>query len=213
MIFRTSSSIFCRAALLLIPAFFWVVNFPKTDQHANTTAAKNVEAVLKSVRHDALIICPSYDYAEFFYYYLLGNGTQADSIYVLYDVARTISYSSVRAYLAEGKPLTLPMQRIVAPQRLAVYFYSEECEVGSPTTFYVGPTDPRPFGPEVQERSEIRKGLATGAGLVLTPLGKNLYKVDAFKSQTFSLPSSQDAYRPTPRGQDASGPLNAPENK
>jgi hypothetical protein len=184
-----------RAALILVPMAFWLLNFGRADQHANTAAAKNVVTVLNTVRRDALIIIPSYDYAEFFYYYLLAGGKQRDSIYVLYDIARMIPYSSVRSYLAEGRPLVLPLQRILAPKGLTVYFYNEEYEVGSPSTFYIGPTDPRPFGPEVQERIELRKSVITGVGLTLTPLAGNFYKVDASNSQTFSLSSPKDGSR------------------
>ncbi len=180
-------------AVALMPAALCVLNWRSADQHENAKGAKTVEAVLDLVKRDALIVCPCYHYAEFFYYYLLGEGKQANNIYVVFYGVEMIPYASVHAYLAEGKPLPLPLQRITAPKNLTVYFYNGEYEVGSPSTFYIGPTDPVPFGQAVQQRIEQRKNQILAAGLKLTQIGDNFYGVHAFKSATFSLPSSRDS--------------------
>ncbi len=121
-------SLSLRAALTFtllaaVPVFFYSINLGRVNQANTTEAAREVEAILQAVGQDAIIIPRDYNQAEFFWYYLIGEGHQRDSIYLMYygNPRIPIDADTVVAYVYARKPLYLPLRRKHAPPGLRLY--------------------------------------------------------------------------------------------
>ena len=117
-----------------LPVFFFLNNYARADQSGNVHAKKLVEGALQTMGNKALIICPDYDFAEDFWYYAFAEGKGRDSVYVLYTHGDDIPLYDLKAYIQQGKPFYLPIQRCSTPAGLTVYF----CNAYEPPRF-----DPR----------------------------------------------------------------------
>lgn len=108
--------------VLCLPLFFFITNYAKADQSRNTQAKTVVEESLHIVGKNALIICPDYDYAEHFWYYLFAERDQSDSLYALFSHEEYLPLHDLKLYLTEGRPFYLPLQRGNLPAGLTVYY-------------------------------------------------------------------------------------------
>ena len=105
--------------LFLIPISLLFANYSKVNQHNNTQVAKEIEAVLKIVKKDAIIVSPNYNYSEYFWYYLIGEGLERNNIYILHHY----SIRKIKTYMYENRSLYLREQRKNVSAGLAVYAY------------------------------------------------------------------------------------------
>jgi len=113
------SLIFYSSLLILIPTILLFANYGKVNQHNNTQVAREIETILETVKKDSIIISPNYDYSEYFWYYLIGEGLECNNIYIMHHY----STEAVQAYICEDKSFYLWEQRKNAPPGLAVYVY------------------------------------------------------------------------------------------
>jgi hypothetical protein len=99
--------------------YYSLANYGKVNQHNNTQVAREIETILETVKKDSIIISPNYDYSEYFWYYLIGEGLECNNIYIMHHY----STGAVQAYMCEGKSIYLREQRKNISPGLAVYVY------------------------------------------------------------------------------------------
>ena len=107
-------------AALIIPVLLVGVNYRKVDQSQHIRHAMRVEEVLRTVKHDAVIITDEYDYTTYFWYYLIGEGYEKDRLYALPLLGGTSS-EQIKAYLSGEDTFYIGTQRLYVPQGLRVY--------------------------------------------------------------------------------------------
>lgn len=90
--------------LALIPLLLFAINLNAVNQRKEITDAARVERVLQQIGSEAVLIAPDYHYAEYFWYYLLGQERGQRPIYVLHR----FSPEAVRAYLQGSQSFNLP---------------------------------------------------------------------------------------------------------
>lgn len=108
---------------LLIPALFLWANYEKVDHSQRTLHARIVEKVLTTVERDGVILAPNYDYAAFYWYYLIGEGYESRNLHAL-----QVDYQNldrIRAYLEGEGGLYIIPQRKFAPPGLRVFVMKE----------------------------------------------------------------------------------------
>lgn len=105
--------------LLLIPAVLLLINYRQVDQSGRIQHALRVEKMVSEMDSQALVIADDYEYAAYFWYYLIGEGKEERQLYALPDYA--ISPDTVIDYLAGKGPIELKVQQKNLPPGLAVY--------------------------------------------------------------------------------------------
>jgi hypothetical protein len=105
---------------LLIPVLLVGLNYRKVDQSQHTRHAARVEEVLRTVQRDAVIITDEYDYACYFWYYLIGAGYGKDGLYALPFYGGT-NVDQIKAYLSDKDTFYIGTQRLYVPKGLRVY--------------------------------------------------------------------------------------------
>ncbi|MDP9471165.1 MAG: DUF2723 domain-containing protein [Chloroflexota bacterium] len=108
-----------RAPFVLVPWMLVLANLNAVDQSENTAAAVATEAILREAGANAVIITEGYHYSDYqsLMYYLYGVGREKDNVYALWAAQP----DAVVAYLCEGRPLYLPLQKLEVPPGLDVY--------------------------------------------------------------------------------------------
>lgn len=109
--------------LSAIPLSFYAINYGDVNQSRTTAAARKVEAILETVKRDAVIIPGGYHQAQYFWYYLIGEGRQRNNIYLMHYVnpRLPVDVDTIKAYIDENKPFYLPVQRDYVPAGLSLY--------------------------------------------------------------------------------------------
>ncbi|NIO84630.1 MAG: hypothetical protein GTN53_29290 [Candidatus Aminicenantes bacterium] len=74
---------------------------------------------MKIVKKDAIIVSPNYNYSEYFWYYLIGEGLERNNIYIMHHY----STEEIQAYIYENRSFYLRERRKNVPTGLAVYAY------------------------------------------------------------------------------------------
>lgn len=106
------------ALFLWFPVMLLVLNLPQVDQHRNTAAADQTEAILRMAKKDAVLISPTYMVSECFWYYLIGEGLQdSNRIFLVHEY----NLDAIVSYMRANKPIYLPNQRIFIQPGLTVY--------------------------------------------------------------------------------------------
>ncbi|HCA79128.1 MAG TPA: hypothetical protein DEP53_05270 [Bacteroidetes bacterium] len=108
--------------IALIPAVFITLNLPRADQSKSGEAGKLVEESLRTVGKNSLIICPNYDYAGYFWYYVFAEKNTSDSLFVLYSHEGELPIRDLELYLDRKGTVGLPLQRRNLPDGLAVFY-------------------------------------------------------------------------------------------
>ena len=105
--------------LLAIPALILAINYQRVDQSQHTLHAEIVEKVMAELNHGALILADEYEYATYFWYYLIGEGQGARDIYALphYDA----DADQIQRYLEGQEGIYIWEQRLTVPPGLPVY--------------------------------------------------------------------------------------------
>jgi hypothetical protein len=105
--------------LLLIPLALLLINYRQVDQSNRIQHALRVEKMISVIQRDALVIADDYEYAAYFWYYLIGEGLGERDLYALPDYA--IHSEAVKNYLAGQGSIKLPAQQQTLPPGLDVY--------------------------------------------------------------------------------------------
>jgi hypothetical protein len=95
------------------------MNYQQMDQSERVLHARIVEKVLSTVEKDAVIVVDEYDYACFFWYYLIGEGYESRGLYAL--PLYFTGEEGLKAYLRDGAPISLYPQRKTIPPGVPVY--------------------------------------------------------------------------------------------
>lgn len=106
----------------LIPAVFLYLNYSRADQSKSVEAKTIVEESLRTVGANALIICPNYDYAGYFWYYVFAEKSKTDSLFILYSHEGELPIRELELYLEHNGTVYLPLQRRNVPNGLEVYY-------------------------------------------------------------------------------------------
>lgn len=139
---RALKNSFAVLLLLAIPVALGVINYSQVDQSQRTLYARVTEKVLTTVKGDALILAPEYDYTCFYQYYLIGEGYgAAHNLYAThFDYTNP---QAVRNYL-EGQPaIYLGVQRQSVPTGLKVYVMKPVDQILRQEGLEVRPTESR----------------------------------------------------------------------
>jgi hypothetical protein len=113
--------ILLQLSLVCMPGLFLALNDQKVNQSNNVNAKALVEQSLKSIGGKSFIVCPNYDWGEFFWYYVFAEGYQQDSVYAFYPHNNDMPVESLESYVGHGKPFYLPVQRCNLPAGLTAY--------------------------------------------------------------------------------------------
>ncbi len=112
---------FLQTLLLLIPLFFFNITFARVDQHGNIKEDEEIKTILQTIKKDGVIISPSYNYSEYFWYYLIGEGIENQhNLYVMHH----FNLQDIRSYLYESIPFYLWEERKHVPPGLTMYCMS-----------------------------------------------------------------------------------------
>jgi hypothetical protein len=106
----------------LIPLLFLTLNYSRADQSKSLEARTLVEEALRAVGTNALIICPNYDYAGYFWYYVFAERGKNDNLFVLYSHEGELPIRELELYLERRGTPYLPLQRRTVPDGLEVYY-------------------------------------------------------------------------------------------
>lgn len=81
-----------------------------------------VQEILQTLEQDAVIVAPSYPYAQYFWYYLLVDEWQAEqNIYLAFEYR----LDEIHAYVREDKPIYMPSQKAYIPVGLELHVADE----------------------------------------------------------------------------------------
>jgi energy-coupling factor transporter transmembrane protein EcfT len=105
--------------LLAIPALYLTTNYNRVDQSQHTLHAEIVEKILVELDDGALIIADEYEYATYFWYYLIGEGQSQRNIYALPDF--DTNAQEIGRYLREEEGMHIWQQRLTVPPGFPVY--------------------------------------------------------------------------------------------
>jgi hypothetical protein len=106
---------------LVLPIFFLGLNYQRMDQSNRVLHARMVEKVLTSIPHGSVVIVDEYDSACFFWYYLIGEDYERNSIFAFpYYFAGT---DGIRDYLQGKQPFIIYPERKTIPTGYQVYAY------------------------------------------------------------------------------------------
>ncbi|MCX6133922.1 MAG: DUF2723 domain-containing protein [Ignavibacteriales bacterium] len=108
--------------LAALPLTFFMMNYTTVDQSHNVRAKHLVEESIRVVGRNSLIVCPDYDFAEYYWYYVFAEGRERDSIYVLFSHDDNLPLHDLREYTSNGRPFYLPLERRNTPPGLTVYY-------------------------------------------------------------------------------------------
>jgi len=103
---------------IIIPFLLFCFNQSKMYPINNISNAQHVEAILKKVKDNALIISPDGFYSQFFWYYLIGEKIETKkNIYLVhhFDVKQVVEY------IENKKQIYLPEERKYTPLGLKVF--------------------------------------------------------------------------------------------
>jgi hypothetical protein len=108
--------------LILIPCILLLTNYPKVDQSQHTLHARIAEKILSTAGKEAVIIADDYEYAEYLWYYLLGEEMQQRNLFALPDYA--VTPEDILGYLRGEQPLYIHQLRRTVPAGLRVFVMS-----------------------------------------------------------------------------------------
>jgi hypothetical protein len=161
-----------------LPVFFFLANYARADQSKNIRAKALVEESLRTVGRKALILCPDYDFAEHFWYYLFAERGEQDSLYALFSHEEDLPLHDLKPYIQDQRPFYLPLQRRTTPPGLTVYY----CTAYEPPTFDWARTR-YPMSRDML--NEYRRTFVfqpmkslSQAGFRFVSVGESLYRID-----------------------------------
>jgi len=106
---------------LVLPVYFLGLNYLRMDQSNHVLQARMVEKVLTTVPSHSVVIVDEYDSACFFWYYLIGEDYEKNSVYAFpYYFA---GIDGIKAYLIGRQPFVLYPERKSIPPGFQVYAY------------------------------------------------------------------------------------------
>jgi len=165
------------AVVVLIPVIFLFMNFSRADQGRSGEAKEIVEGALREMGSKALLICPNYDYAGYFWYYTFAEKSESDSLFVLYAHDGHLPIRDLEEYLNGRGTVPLPLQRRNAPEGLSLYY----CTAYQPRPFDIGRMR-YPQNEELLDR--YRRSFITvpmermrADGFIFEPVARELYRI------------------------------------
>jgi len=169
--------LYLSVATASVPVFFFLSNYARADQSGNTHAKQMVEKSLRTIGSNALIICPDYDFAEHFWYYIFAEGESRTGLYALYSHGEDLPIHDIEMYIQHGRAFYLPVQRTMTPPGLTVYY----CAAYEPPTFDLSRTR-YPWSREMlntYRRSFLVQPMKklSEDGFQLIPVGESLFRV------------------------------------
>ncbi len=154
---RRTPERFRRAWLLaaLVPVGLIARHAESVSQRQAVNTERQIRAALEAAGGPALILSPDYDYSEYFWYFLIGEGLERErGLYLMHH----FHAGQVRDYLRDGAPLYLPTERKTAPPGLPVFFFL-------------------PDGGQARHLGRHRMGQLEAEGLEIEPAAEHLHRV------------------------------------
>jgi hypothetical protein len=106
---------------LVLPVFFLGLNYQRLDQSKHVLQARIIEKVLATLPHNSVIIVDEYDTACFFWYYLIGEDYERNSVFAFPYYFTGVD--GIKAYLLGKQSFILYPERKSIPPGLQVYAY------------------------------------------------------------------------------------------
>ena len=102
----------------ILPMVSVALNFSRVDRSGDVVNARKTESILESVGANAVILSANYRMSQFFWYYLIGEGQEAERhVYLVHHVRP----AEIRAYLREHASIPLREEPGHIPPGLAVF--------------------------------------------------------------------------------------------
>jgi hypothetical protein len=106
----------------VVPLLSVTQNWSRVDRSGDVADARMAEWILASAGEDAVILSSNYRMSQFLWYYLIGEGQEAERhLYLVHQVRPR----EVRAYLREGVAIPLPEEQRRVPPGLTVFTVGE----------------------------------------------------------------------------------------
>lgn len=103
---------------LAAPLLLLGLHYQALDQSQHVLHARIVERALTEAGSRAILVADEYDYLNYFWYYLLGEGYEQRRLYA--TSLQLTHPEQLRSYLAGSEPLRIPVVRQQAPSGLRV---------------------------------------------------------------------------------------------
>ncbi len=143
------------ALAALLPLWPLARNAAAVSQRGNVETERQVRAALDGAGRDAVLVSPDYDYSEYFWYLLIGEGQgRARNVSLVHH----FNADHLRAYLRNDAPLYLPTERRWAPPKLRAFFFL-------------------PAAGQARHLGKYRLGQLQAAGLTVEPVTERLFWV------------------------------------
>jgi len=110
---------FLQTAWIVLPLALLYFHYPELDQSKHVLHAQIVEKALTAAERDAFILTDEYDYANFFWYYLLGEEYFKKNLYSL--SLEMLGTGPIKDYLENRGAIYDPFIKMNVPAGLKVY--------------------------------------------------------------------------------------------
>jgi len=116
--------------VVALPISMAVMNLKPIDHKTNLSHNIMVREALQSVGGDAVLVCPDYHSAMFFWYHMFIEGWKDKNIHVVFYHDLRFPSREMGEYVFHDLPFEVPVTRDVVPLKLPVYLFLGVMEVG-----------------------------------------------------------------------------------
>lgn len=116
--------------VVVLPFSLAIMNVNSVYQRTNTTHDITVKEALQAVNGDAIVVCPDYHSAMFFWYHVFIDGWKDKNIHVVFFHDLRFPAKEMSEYVFHNLPFEVPVTRDVVPAGLPVYLFNGVLEVG-----------------------------------------------------------------------------------
>ena len=117
-----------QMSLLLLPIVALVANYPYAAEQNDRQADQRTHVVLQTAGHNAVIVCPDYNYAHFLWYYVFVESYKDSQIYPVFYHEKKFPAGEVAEYLHNDVPIPVHVTRRGVPAGLKVFLYMRYLE-------------------------------------------------------------------------------------
>jgi len=109
--------------VVVLPISIFIMNVNPVNQKSNTTHDGIVKEALQSVDGDAIIVCPDYHSAMFFWYHIFIDGWKDRNIHVVFFHDQRFPAGELSEYVFRDLPFEVTVTRDILPTKLPVYLF------------------------------------------------------------------------------------------
>ncbi|MGB2867542.1 MAG: DUF2723 domain-containing protein [Bacteroidota bacterium] len=122
------AGIVALTATLVLPVVAFVANYPYAARQNDKQSDQRTHAILQTVGHGALVVCPDYNYSHFLWYYVFVESYKDSQIYPVFYHEKEFPSKEIAGYLRENIPFPVLVTRRNVPIGLKVFLYVRSLE-------------------------------------------------------------------------------------